>query len=440
MPAQPPSSFDQIVTRAHRSAPLLERAWDGLLVAVCAGLALLDLLVLLASGRSQTWLYTGVVGAATGAVAVGALSVAAVAAVALRRRMTLGCLVALASASLAVTACALVLSVSLPPSFAVLFALAVLVTRAVHTEPELPAAGATALALLAVLGEAARVQDAGVVSFGQVLCTIGLGGAVVVGLWLRFNDWRRSSTEQAVRSDERLELARELHDLVGHYVTGMVVQAQAGQMVAEADPASAVESFARIEAAGADALSAVRRMVGNLRDEPIRAPGVGWVEIEALVASAVDDGVPVRCWIDDSVRSVPLELTSSVHRLVAESLTNVRRHAVAVTRVDVSVRVQGAVLVVDVYDDGQANTHRGSGTYGLVGMGERAEALGGTLYAGPAPSGGWLVSARLPLASGSAGPAGPGGPAGPAGPAGSAGPAGGAGPARPARTVGFGGR
>lgn len=385
----------------HHPAPLLARAGDWGLVAACAGFAVLDLLILLASGRSSTWLGIGL--GSVGVVAVLGLSLASVAAVALRRSRCMTALVGLSLLSLATSAVSVVLGTSWPPSFAVLFALAVLVARALHVEPELPAAGATALALVAVLGEPARVQDNGFVQFAQVLCVIGLGGAVVVGLWLRFNDWRRTSVEEAVRSDERLEIARELHDLVGHYVTGIVVQAQAGQLVVGRDPDAAATCFGRIEAAGADAMSAVRRMVGDLRDEPVRNPGSGWREVELLIDDASSSGVPVRCSLDPRAREVPLELTSSVHRLVAESLTNVRRHALGVTTVDVSIRVEGSELVVDVHDDGAPVQSGTVGprtpTFGLVGMRERAESLGGTLFAGPAPGGGWLVSARLPISA-----------------------------------------
>lgn len=393
------------VGRVQRASPMLNRVGDWVLVVICAGFACLDLIVLFASGRSATWLNVNLGNVGVVGVALG--SAAAVVAVALRRHLCLWALVGLSVVSLSVTGSALLLGMSLPPSFAVLFALAVLVTRALHTEPELPAIGATALALLAVIGEPARVQSPGIAPFGQVLCVMGLGGAVIVGLWLRFNDWQRESEEKVVRSDERLELARELHDLVGHYVTGMVVQAQAGQLVAATDPTAAVESFARIEAAGADAMSAVRRMVGDLRDEPLRTPGTGWEEIDRLIEGAVADGVPVRYSIDAAARRVPLELTSSVHRLVAESLTNVRRHGVGVTSVEVTIRAEGSDLVVDVHDDGvsaPAMIGSGGSTFGLVGMRERAQALGGTLFAGPAPAGGWLVSARLPVVSPAGGP------------------------------------
>lgn len=156
-----PSSIDRILDRAQQAAPWIDRAGDLLLVLCCAGFSLLDLAILLTSGRSETWLGVGF--GALGAVALGGVSLVAVAAVALRRQLGLIALVGMSVLSLCATTASLLLGVSLPPSFAVLFALAVLVARALHVEPELPAAGATLLALLAVLGEPARLQDRGTV-------------------------------------------------------------------------------------------------------------------------------------------------------------------------------------------------------------------------------------------------------------------------------------
>ena len=193
-----------------------------------------------------------------------------------------------------------------------------------------------------------------------------------------------------------------MHDLVGHYVTGMVVQAQAGQHVAKEHPEAAAESLRRIELAGAEAMTAMRRIIGGLREDASTSPGVGWEEIDALRNAAVRDGVPLRLELDPAVRSVPVELTASVHRILAESLTNVRRHALDVTRVEATVDLEAIgsdpAIVVRVHDDGTGIVPPAHDTYGLVGMRERAASLGGTLYAGPAPSGGWLVHAVLPVA------------------------------------------
>lgn len=230
---------------------------------------------------------------------------------------------------------------------------------------------------------------------------------VAFGGYLRWLDLQRSQAAVAARRDERLDLARELHDLVAHYVTGIVVQAQAGQLVAEQQPAAARDTLARIERAGTDALEAMRQMVGSLRAAPTRTaetePPAGTAGLEDLVRQHNVAGVPTRLQLDDvDPDALPPAVAAAVHRIVLESLTNVRRHAVDVTRVDVTVARRGSNVEVVVGDDGREahlRSLRAPG-YGLVGMTERAAALGGTLTAGPVPDGkghGWQVAASLPL-------------------------------------------
>ena len=340
-------------------------------------------------------------------LAVLGVSLIAVVAVAVRRRHCILALVVVSGATLALTAVAILTSTSLQPSFTALFALALLSAHALHVEPGGPAVAASVLAAVAILGEPARLQTS-LTMVVQFLCISCFGAAVAIGIYLRWSAWRRFAGEEAARNDERLEIARELHDLVGHYVTGIVVQAQAARHVATTNPAAATEALQRIETAGGEAMTAMRRMIGGLRDDAATTPGVGWDEVEALGAAAVGDGVPLRLTIDPSVRSIPVELAPSVHRILAESLTNVRRHAREVTVVDATVDIEGdgagTSVVVRVHDDGLGSVAPLHDTYGLVGMRERAEALGGTLYAGPAPSGGWLVHATFPVTTGPVGP------------------------------------
>jgi signal transduction histidine kinase len=206
--------------------------------------------------------------------------------------------------------------------------------------------------------------------------------------------------EASARTEERFAIARELHDMVGHYVTGIVVQAQAARHVAERQPAAAAVALERIERAGADAMVAMRRMVGGLRDDPSSsstAPRATWDEIDDLVANAVERGEPVLATIDPAVRGTAQSLASSVHRIIAESLTNVRRHAREVTLVEVAILQCADSLVVTVRDDGLVAAALGRDTFGIIGMRERAVSLGGSLFAGPAPGGGWLVHAELPM-------------------------------------------
>jgi signal transduction histidine kinase len=324
---------------------------------------------------------------------IGALAALAVA---VRRTQLVAGLMVLSTTCLLVTSISWVDGGDALPSLAALFALAVLSARALRLESSGTAIAVTLLAGAAVAAETLRLPGTGDMLV-LVLCEAAFAVAIGVGIYLRWADWRRLAAENAARTDERLEIARELHDMVGHYVTGMVVQAQAARHVAEHRPEAAAAALERIEAAGADAMVAMRRMVVGLRDDVPTSPGGTWEDLDSLLSTAIDRGAPVHAEIEPDVRHRATQLAPSVHRIVAESLTNVRRHGRDVTRIDVSVADRGDLLVVSVHDDGLPAAPSGPDTYGIVGMRERAESLGGTLFAGPAPSGGWLVRAELPV-------------------------------------------
>lgn len=270
-------------------------------------------------------------------------------------------------------------------------------------------APAWALALLiptsvvAVIDQADRPTHRDVTAYLVLLALAGIGACIAGGGYLRWLDWQRGQAALEARTEERLDLARELHDLVAHYVTGIVVQAQGAQAVADTRPDVAVDALATIERAGADALAAMRRMVGALRDadDGAMAPPAGLAGLHELVERTSALGVPVRLRAAEGVLDeLPPAVAGSVHRIVQESLTNARRHARDATLVDVQVtRVAGAVAI-RVHDDGvdADRPARGAG-YGLVGMQERATALGGSLRAGPDERGGWSVEALVPLAA-----------------------------------------
>ncbi|MGW5672196.1 sensor histidine kinase, partial [Micromonospora sp. NPDC003776] len=223
--------------------------------------------------------------------------------------------------------------------------------------------------------------------------------AVGIGAGLRMADARRRAAAERVRRDERLELARELHDVVAHHITGIVVQAQAAQLVGGRRPERARESLAGIETAGSDALAAMRRLVGILRDSADAAPASAGAErLADLVTRFARHGVAVRLRVPDHDPGWPPEVTTTVYRVVREALTNVARHAPGAETVAVTVTVEAGTAVVEVVDDAPPTParHPRRRGYGLVGMRERVEALGGTLAAGPRPSGGWSVTAVLP--------------------------------------------
>ncbi|WP_371679023.1 sensor histidine kinase [Streptomyces sp. NBC_01276] len=234
--------------------------------------------------------------------------------------------------------------------------------------------------------------------------------AVVVGaysLLLRFQAVQRVRELHAVRTAERLELARELHDLVAHHVTGIVVEARAARFT-KVTAEHAAEIFGRIETAGGEALGSMRRLVTILRQEDAAAapagttPVAGLADLRRLVERFSATGPPVVLSIEEGLDDrLPDLVAATAHRIVLEALTNVSKHAATATAVRIGLRTVPSGLEVRVADDGGrparlSDKARGGG-YGLAGMAERAEALGGSLTAGPAPEGGWLVIAVLPL-------------------------------------------
>ncbi len=230
---------------------------------------------------------------------------------------------------------------------------------------------------------------------------LGFSLAAGVGLYLRWVDHERRRDLDLVRQDERLAIARELHDVVAHHVTGSVVQAQAAQAVWSEQPEVAPEALARIEAAGVEALGSMRRLVSSLRaDEtgPL-APAATLEDLQALADRSTAIGLPVHLHLE-GVDELPPSVAPSIHRVVGEAITNAQRHAAGATAVEVRVRAVGDELTVEVTDDGDAARAPRSGAagYGLTGMAERTEALGGRFEAGPVAGGGWRIQARLPLA------------------------------------------
>jgi signal transduction histidine kinase len=221
--------------------------------------------------------------------------------------------------------------------------------------------------------------------------------AVGTGLYFRARDNERASqlaaSVAAAQNAERMALARELHDVVAHYVTAIVVHAQAGQLNREVDVLPA------IAASGTEALSAMRRLVGTMRDGTSAGPAASSSLVDDVRELVRESGLPVHLSVDLQ-DTVPQELARSVLRLVQESLTNTQKHATSVSSVDVALSSGDGVLRLFVADDGVASgvPVGGSGGYGLVGMRERVELLGGTFSAGRREPTGWTVRAELPLA------------------------------------------
>jgi signal transduction histidine kinase len=222
------------------------------------------------------------------------------------------------------------------------------------------------------------------------------GGSLAVGLVLRDADARRLAALTEARTAERLRLARELHDFVAHHVTGIVVRAQAARLITATGPDG--EAFREIEEAGSDALTAMRRLVGMLRtDSRDPAPYGDGLRTAVLDAASAHEGVASDLPEELDRLTLAPELVTTVHRVVLEALTNVRRHAPEATDVRVAARVAADVLVLEVVNDGVRGPSGDRAGYGLIGMTERVTALGGTLRAGAESGRRWRITVRLPL-------------------------------------------
>jgi signal transduction histidine kinase len=225
-----------------------------------------------------------------------------------------------------------------------------------------------------------------------ILTASAAGGAA---FRYRAESWRRALDQ--IRSQERVGLARELHDMVAHHVSAIAVQAQAGRTLAGQRPEAGIEALAVIEGEASRTLAEMRAMVRVLRDggPPEYAPQPGVADLASL---ARRDPVPaVEVEVPEGLDELPLQVDAAVYRLAQESLTNALRHARNASRVQIRVTESAGRLRLRVIDDGQADPARSATHgFGLLGMTERVQLLGGTLRAGPTPGGGWAVDASLP--------------------------------------------
>ncbi|MGH3251676.1 MAG: sensor histidine kinase, partial [Trebonia sp.] len=290
------------------------------------------------------------------------------------------------------------------PGVAATLGLLVLGAAGVRVAAARPAALVAAAGTAVLVAGRVTLRGEYIVAF-TFLGAVAWGGALTIGVWMRLLDIRRHLAIDTARSGERLELARELHDVVAHHVAGIVVQAQAARIVAAKRPGDLDATLADIESAGSDALAAMRRVVGLLRD-PGDAGSLnpGPEQLSDLIGRFAGHGPAVRLHLPASGRPPwPREVAVTVYRIVQEALTNVILHASDAASVTVTVGDGRSGVTVEVSDDAPRRTSgalprfASGGGHGLIGLRERAQALGGTLRAGPGQDGGWVVAAVLPL-------------------------------------------
>jgi signal transduction histidine kinase len=225
----------------------------------------------------------------------------------------------------------------------------------------------------------------------------------------RTAELERAREELARRAvtEERLRLARELHDVVAHAMSVIAVQSGVGAHVADSRPEEVGKALSAIEATSRAALTELRRLLGVLRqDSEVQAsltPVPGLADLEGLLAEVAKAGLAVKLRVNGTRPPLPAGVDLSAYRIIQEALTNVVKHA-GPARAQVTIRYRDQDVTVEVTDDGRgAVTAAGDGRvgtgHGLIGMRERVQAFGGDLEVGPRPGGGFRVAAQLPLAA-----------------------------------------
>ena len=270
---------------------------------------------------------------------------------------------------------------------------------------------------------ALAVMAVAVMRGGATPDTVAGNAIVLIASWW-LGDRQRQAVQRAeevrveadhrverARADERLQIARELHDVVAHALSVIAVQAGTGRVVLDDDRETARQSLANIERESRLALNEMRRMLGVLRPDAtgsadaVLAPAPGLADLEALLATTAYAGLHVDVQVVGERRPLPAAADLAAYRIIQEALTNVRRHASA-TRAEIRIEWTHDSIDIEVVDDGRgAGVMRGvrvarreQDGHGLVGMRERAEVFGGTFTAGDRPGGrGFRVAASLPI-------------------------------------------
>lgn len=214
----------------------------------------------------------------------------------------------------------------------------------------------------------------------------------------------REANARIAVANERARIAREIHDIVSHSLSVVVLMSDGAAAKVDSEPERAKSAMITARDTGRTALADMRRMLGVLReDEPgSRSPQPGITQLLVLVEQSRATGLPVTLTIDGEPASLADSLELTAYRVVQEALTNVRKHAGDdVTHVNVRLRFSGSELAIGIIDDGQGSENAGAdGGHGLVGMRERVATHGGRLSAGDRAGGGFDIEAVLPFEGG----------------------------------------
>jgi signal transduction histidine kinase len=214
---------------------------------------------------------------------------------------------------------------------------------------------------------------------------------------------RRAEEEQEERAreavaEERARIARELHDMIGHAISVITVQAGAARLQLDQDPERARQALVAIEETGHGTIAEMRRLIGMLREmgEPGLAPQPGMAQLDRLVDGVRESGLPVELRREGERAPLPPAVDLAAYRIVQEALTNALKHG-AGGQATVTVRYALRSLALEVESRHAERRNGSGGGHGLVGMRERVEECGGEVHAGETPDGGYAVRATLPL-------------------------------------------
>jgi signal transduction histidine kinase len=262
--------------------------------------------------------------------------------------------------------------------------------------------GAAVVTLASVAAQAGPIANQGAL-FGVVTLAALVIVRRVVGDRERRAQIAERERDLATREavvEERARIARELHDVIAHHVSMIVIQAGAERSILTDADSSTREVLETVEQTGRGALVEMRRLLGVLRSdthEPL-APQPGLDDVPMLVGQLGEAGLPVELRIDGERRVLPVGIELSAYRIVQEALTNALKHA-GEARATVCVRYASDALELEIADDGEGSVSRASGGgHGLVGMRERVALYGGRFDAGQSPTGGFVVRVVLPVA------------------------------------------
>ena len=291
-----------------------------------------------------------------------------------------------------------------PLSLAIVLVIAVYSVGA-HTSGRRAVAGAAMVVAVALSGTIADANEGTFVDFlGNAIFFFTIfGGLWVAGRAIRRRRFRereliveRDVGARAAVAEERARIARELHDVVAHAISVIVLQARGARHAGEAERD---EALTAIESTAATALTEMRRLLHMLRadDEAMAlAPQPSLHELDHLVAQVRDAGLPVEVRVEGERRELPPGVDVSAYRIVQEALTNALKHA-GPARARVSIRYGDDALELEIEDSGAGASNGAAGGHGLAGMRERVAVFGGRLDTGPRADGGYAVRARLPL-------------------------------------------